>query len=51
MARRVITPLDPDSPEGKRVAERMSDLLAEIWLNILARRAAAEIATETSDAA
>lgn len=35
-----VRPLDPASPEGMAAAERISDVFADIWLAILARRAA-----------
>lgn len=37
----VVTPLDPDSPKGREVSERMSQILAEISLAIAKREAAA----------
>ena len=51
MARQEVTPLDPNSPWGRRLADELSEVFAEVWLNILRRRAEAEIAAETSDAA
>lgn len=48
---RHVEPLDPDSPEGIRIADELSEVFAEVWLNIQARKAAAQIAAENSDAA
>lgn len=41
-----VTPLDPESPAGIAAAERITQVLGEIWLNICQRRAAAKAATE-----
>lgn len=42
----VIVPLDPDSPAGIAAAERLTQVLGEIWLAICERRAAAKAATD-----
>lgn len=42
-------PLDPNSPRGIELAASLSQIFAEVELNILARRAAAQLATEHSD--
>lgn len=36
-----VTPLDPESPKGKEVAARLSQVLAEIRVRIDERKAAA----------
>lgn len=41
----VVEPLDPDSPKGREVAERLSEVLADVRLGI-AEREAAEAAKE-----
>ncbi|MGW1059312.1 hypothetical protein [Micromonospora rubida] len=38
----LVTPLDPDSPEGQAATEALSEVLADIWVAILRRRAAAK---------
>lgn len=44
-----IVPLDPDSPKGREVAERLTELLAEFRLAIAAReRRAAAGTTDTT---
>ncbi|NBE80348.1 hypothetical protein [Micromonospora rubida] len=40
----LVTPLDPDSPEGLAAAEALSEVLADIWVAILRRRAAKQLA-------
>ncbi|MGX4657065.1 hypothetical protein ACWCHM_25950 [Micromonospora sp. SCSIO 07396] len=35
-----VAPLDPDSPEGRRVADDLSQVLAEIEIEIERRKAA-----------
>lgn len=37
-----VTPLDPDSPKGREVAERFDQVLAEIWVEIQAEKSAAK---------
>lgn len=46
MARREVKPLDPNSPWGRSLADELSEALAVVWLDILRRRAEAEIAAE-----
>lgn len=43
---RDLPPLDPDSPRGKQLTEELSELFAQLRVNIAARKAAAEIAGE-----
>lgn len=38
--RKPITPLDPDTPAGREAAERLSQVLAEIYVARAQRRAA-----------
>lgn len=38
MARLQITPLDPNSDKGREVAERLTDVLAEIRVAVKERR-------------
>lgn len=47
----VITPLDPDSPQGREVARRLSGTLAEIRLAIEERRRRAATPDTTERAA
>lgn len=51
MAGHVLEPIKADSPEGRDLAARLSTVLAEIWTEIYARRAEAEIAAENTTAA
>lgn len=39
--RQVVTPLDPNSPKGREVAERLGNILAEIELELAQEEAAA----------
>lgn len=41
-----VTPLDPDSPKGREVAERGSRVLAEVLFLIQQRKAAERAAAE-----
>ncbi len=42
-----ITPLDPDSEKGREVAERLSQVLAEIFVELDNAKAAAAPRSET----
>jgi hypothetical protein len=44
-----IEPLDPDSPEGIRIANAISEWLVVVRRNIAARKAAAEIAAQAPE--
>lgn len=40
-----VIPLDPDSPKGREVADRLDQVLAEIWVEIQAEKSAAKRAS------
>jgi hypothetical protein len=46
-----VTPLDPDSDKGREVADRLSQVLAEIFHELDSRKAASEPDEQMEDAA
>lgn len=51
MSQQQVTPLDPDSPEGRRVAAELSEVLANARIAIEERRREASLAADRMERA